>query len=239
MNRFRLFPLFLFDGNEPQGGTLPEEPTVEPTEPVVETEPPEPSTETIDWAPYEELGLHEVPVEGLSTFLGFVNDVTAEDPDTAREAITNLAQSLGIDLTPTPATPADPAEDSDPVAALQARLDARDEADALATATQQAEERAQAEWEAVQEEHGEEFSEKDLERLQALALRLAPVSDEPIREAYDLIKASRGDAEAERVNAAPDTPSPAVPAGHASTGLSDIDDFDEAQAALIARRSGS
>ena len=194
------------------------------------------------WESFEELGLQEYDPEGIGALLQFADALG--DPDTARSAIPNLAESIGVDLGAAPAATETTDETPDELAQLRAELtELREARDSDIAAAEQAKledqtvEELRAEWREVEEQHGGAFSPEDTVKLRDLAKRMAPDHDEPIKAAYAFITGISGDALEVFVNGAPDQPAPAEPAGVASTTATPVDDFEEAERLYRERRA--
>lgn len=187
------------------------------------------------WEPYGELGLQDVGPEGVGALLQFAEDVS--NPETAREAIVGLAEALGVDLGDTAAPDG---EDLDPVASLEQRFAAweaketareeatREEAQIAAYRTQ-ADQGYRAEFAEVEKLNGQPFSADERTQLIGLAKRFQLDHDEPIKAAYQLIQAISGGAEQALVNGQPRQPAQAEPAGRASSPITPVDSFEEAE----------
>lgn len=197
------------------------------------------------WKPYEELGIHDIEPEQLSNLFEWLGAL--EDPQAAEAAIRQLAESVGVSLeAPQPPAPAAaaPADGQDEVrqqlAALQERLDQREQAEQHAQVEQETRQRITAEWEQVRAAHkeatGQDLAGDMLEQVKALAKQYAYDNDTPIQSAYDFIMKLSAGAQQEFVKGAPVQPSAAEPAGRANTAAVATDDFDEAERLMKLRR---
>ena len=177
------------------------------------------------WEPYEALGINEVDPQGLEALLQFAQDIS--DPETAREALLNIAKTLEIELDAAdPADPdgPDPDVEPDPTEDLRARLERIEqereqtqEQARIQGLQQQAETAYRARYAEVEQLHGKPFSNDEKVQLIDLARRFQLDNDEPIKAAYQFINSIRGGAEAALVNSQPTPPAPAEPAGRASS----------------------
>lgn len=183
------------------------------------------------WEPYQELGLHEYDPQGLSGLMQFAEALS--DPQTARDALFNLAGALEIDLAD---GAGDPGE-LDPIhrleqqqAEMQAFLAAWQEEQALNAAKEEALQGYRSEFADVEKAHGKQFDDAEKQRLIGLAKRFAASGEErPIEAAYAFINDIAGGAEKALVEAQPTPPAPAEPGGRASTAIQPVDSFEEAE----------
>lgn len=186
------------------------------------------------WEPYEELGIHELDPEGLGNLLEFAR---ALDGEGARDALLELADALGVDLTAEPGEP-DPLSDLrselEDLRAWKAQIEENEQLDNVRAETSQ---RIQAEWASVQERHGKPFTDEEVDSLRELATAfLEAGKDEPITKAYEFIHGLTGRAASDFVANAPDQPAPAEPGGRAATTAEPVDDFETAERLLRERR---
>lgn len=180
------------------------------------------------WAPFEERGIHELPIEGLDTLLSFAGSLDPEDPDASRQAIVEFAAALGVDFDTAAAIvegeePEPESELAQRLSGVEAALAAQEASAAEATEFS----RLQAEWAEVERDHGSEFSEDEATRLRELAQRFID-EDRPIQAAYDFIKSVAAEGATAFVKGAPKQPAGAEPAGDADTHAAPVDDFDTA-----------
>jgi hypothetical protein len=186
------------------------------------------------WEPYESLGINEVDPEGLSALMEFAQAIA--DPESARDAVLNLAQALELDLNATPEyDPDNPDNEPDPVEELRAKVEAIEQERAaqqeqaqIAQLQQQAEAAYRAEFAEVEGLNGKPFSQEEKVELIGLARRFQLDHDEPIKAAYQFINSIRGGAEKALVDSQPAPPAPAEPAGRASSAVQPVDSFEEA-----------
>ena len=195
-----------------------------------------------DWEPYESLGVNQLDPEGLGALLSFAEALS--DESTAQEALLDLAQQVGVSLDG-PRPQSDDAE-GDPVSGIEKEVadlrewrNAQEERELFATVEAEETKRLSAEWSEVEERHGRPFSEDEQARLRDLALKFVADSDTPIRDAYDFIEGIAGQAQSALVDGAPDQPSPAEPAGQASTSAAPVESFEEAERLYKERRMAS
>ena len=194
------------------------------------------------WEPYEHLGVNQLDPEGLGALLSFAEALS--DESTAQEALLDLAQQVGVSLDG-PRPQSDDAE-GDPVSGIEKEVadlrewrNAQEERELFATVEAEETKRLSAEWSEVEERHGRPFSEDEQARLRDLALKFVADSDTPIRDAYDFIEGIAGQAQSALVDGAPDQPSPAEPAGQASTSAAPVESFEEAERLYKERRMAS
>ena len=193
------------------------------------------------WEPYEQLGIRDRFTPDQMSALVEIADALS-DPESAKELVRQLAEELEVDL-------GDPIEDddeddpSDPVSSLRREVEElRAFKESLTQRDQEAEALAalQQEYAEVKGLHGRDFSEKEEQRLAALAERFARSGSEtPLKDAYAFISEISGDAEAAVVKAKAKEPKPAEPAGRASSTPDPVTDFDTAQRLLRARMTTS
>lgn len=181
------------------------------------------------WEPYEKLGVNTVDPEGLSALMEFAQAIS--DPETARDAIQNLAQALEIDLGAVPDEPGEPdlvEQLRSEIAELKQQYTGDKEQQELAALRTQAETAYRAEYAEVEQLNGKPFSPEEKTQLIGLAKRFQLDHDEPIKAAYQLIQSISGSAEAALVKAQPTPPAPAEAGGRASSVVQPVDDFDTA-----------
>ena len=190
------------------------------------------------WEPYEHLGLNELDPEGLGALLSFADALA--DQSTAQGALMDLAQQVGVDLS---AQVADGDVEASPLTGLESEVaelrewkNSQEERELFASVEAEETKRLQAEWGEVEERHGKPFSEDEQARLRDLALKFVADSDTPISDAYDFIEGITGQAQSALVDGAPDQPSPAEPAGQASTSAAPVESFEEAERLYRERR---
>jgi hypothetical protein len=187
------------------------------------------------WEPYSTLGITDVPPDSLGALLEFAQQLA--DPESARDAVLNLAQALELDLASDPDL--DEGDEPDPVSELRERLDRfeqeKEQAAAEATARaeiaqlqQQALTSYQAEYAEVEKLNGTPFSKEEKEQLIGLAKRFQNDNDEPIKAAFTFINSISGRAEAALVNGQPAPPAPAEPSGRASSVVQPVESFEDA-----------
>jgi hypothetical protein len=185
------------------------------------------------WEPYSQLGVNEVDPEGLAALMEFAQAIS--DPDSARDAILNLAQALELDLGVDPDAFDDEGGEADPVESLRAEIEsikqaeaARQEQAQIAQLQQQALTSYQSEYAEVEKLNGKPFSPEEKTQLIGLAKRFQLDHDEPIKAAYQLIQSISGSAEKALVDGQPTPPAPAEPAGRASSTVQPVDNWDDA-----------
>ena len=191
------------------------------------------------WEPYEHLGLNQLDPEGLGALLSFADALS--DESTAQGALMDLAQQVGVDISAQNAEGFDP--EASPLSGLESEVadlrewkNSQEERELFATVEAEETKRLQAEWSEVEERHGKPFSEDEQGRLRDLALKFVADSDTPISDAYDFIEGIAGRAQSALVDGAPDQPSPAEPAGQASTSAAPVESFEEAERLYRERR---
>ena len=190
------------------------------------------------WEPFQELGLQDFDPEGVGALLQFATRLS-EGGDTAREALSNLAASLEIDLGQAPAADAgEPSEDTPLTRAeFEAWKQAQDEARLEAQYAQEAEAGFREEYAEILKANGKPFTPEENQRLLDLARRFQADHDQPIKAAYELINSIAGGAEAALVNGQPTPPAPAEPGGRAATTVQPVDTFEEAERLMRERRA--
>lgn len=190
------------------------------------------------WEAYEELGVNELDPEGLGALLSFAEALN--DEETARDALLQLAETVGVDL-----SGVSPEEDfsDDPIASVQKELEdlrqwrqSQEERELYASVQAEEAQRLEAEWTEVEEAHGKPFTEDEKVRLRDLAIRFVADSEQPIKDAYEFITSVAGHAQSDLVDQAPDQPSPAEPEGQASTAVEPVETFEEAERLMRERR---
>jgi len=193
------------------------------------------------WEPYEHLGLNQLDPEGLGALLSFADALA--DQSTAQGALMDLAQQVGVDLS---AQVADGDVEASPLTGLESEVaelrewkNSQEERELFASVEAEETKRLQAEWSEVEERHGKPFSEDEQARLRDLALKFVADSDTPISDAYDFIEGITGQAQSAFVDGAPDQPSPAEPAGQASTSAAPVESFEEAERLYRERRTAT
>lgn len=184
------------------------------------------------WEPYSSLGVNEVDPEGLAALMEFAQAIS--DPDSARDAVLNLAKALELDLANTPDSEGE-GEEPDPIQEIRAELDAikqeraqTQEQAQIAQLQQEALTAYQAEYAAVEKLNGKAFSVEEKTKLIGLAKRFQLDHDEPIKAAFQLIQEISGGAETALVNGQPTPPAPAEPAGRASSTVQPVETFEDA-----------
>lgn len=184
------------------------------------------------WEPYEKLGINEVDPDGLTALLEFAQEIS--NPDTARDALLNIAQALELDLGAV-ADEEDDGEEPDPIQEIRAELESFKQERAQAqeqaqiqTLQQQAAEGFRAEFAEVEQLNGKPFSQDEKVQLIGLAKRFQMDNDEPIKAAYQFINSISGRAEKALVDSQPKPPVSAEPAGRASSAVQPVDTFEDA-----------
>lgn len=191
------------------------------------------------WEPYEQLGVNELDPDGLGALLQFAEALS--DEETAREALLQIAETVGVDLAGV--DPVGEATEDDPIASVQQELEdlrqwrqAQEERELYATVEAEEAQRLEAEWAEVEEAHGRPFTDDEKVRLRDLAIRFVADSEQPIKDAYEFITSVAGQAQSDLVDQAPDQPSPAEPGGQASTAVEPVETFEEAERLMRERR---
>jgi hypothetical protein len=191
------------------------------------------------WEPYAELGLNDVDPEGVAALMEFAQALS--DPESARDAITNLAQALELDLGAAPE--AEESGEPDVIEQLRAEIAELKQAytgdkeqQEIAALRQQADQAYRAEFAEVEQLNGKPFSREkgpngepsEADQLIDLARRFQMDTDEPIKAAYKFINSISGKAEKALVDSQPTPPAPAEPSGRASSSVQPVDTFEDA-----------
>lgn len=187
------------------------------------------------WKPYEDIGIDQYDPEGLAGLVQFAEAL--EDPDTARDALMQVAANLGIELTPAQAQAAIDQQEADPLETVTQRLDRLEAERQAEIAEREAAQSVAAQWASVDESNGKPLSDTEREQVRQLAYDLAanPEIEEPVVAAYEFIKNLRAGAQQSFVEGAPSQPAPAVDGGSPSTTADPVDDFDAALALHLER----
>jgi hypothetical protein len=188
------------------------------------------------WEPYEELGLTDLDPEGVAGMLGIFEQLA--NPETAAEAILELAEAVGVDLGQLPEAGAEAEDIPDWARPLVENFSAEQERQLQDQIREQERERLTAEWTEVQTKHGGPLDDELAGRVKTLATRFIadPSIEQPLLAAYDFITEVAGSAEKELVRSTPKPPARAERGGSASTAIAPPETFEEAERILRERR---
>jgi hypothetical protein len=209
------------------------------------------------WEPFGELGLQEVGPQGVGALLQFAQDISSENPETARGAFMALAEAAGVDLAGAVAPQGEGIDPDDSADAPLTRAEFKAwqdkqqaeqvEAQRLADLRVQGEAGLRAEYTEVETLNGKAFdttpgsgSDGELSEqaeLIALAKQFQLTHDRPIEAAFQWMQRIRGQAEKALVDRQPTPPAPAERGGRASSPVEAVDDWDTAERLHRERRA--